>query len=100
MAQSLVQQVAAAEIAQAQSQVAYAQEKFNQDRQLVNADALPRRNALESETQLAQANSEIQFRVPCQYLCDRQFSQPAKNCDRIRTLPEIGARQLMLRQWL
>ncbi|MCL6750306.1 efflux RND transporter periplasmic adaptor subunit [Nostoc sp. CCCryo 231-06] len=53
------QQIAAAEIAQAQSQVAYAQEKFNKDRQLADAGALPRRNALESETQLAQAKSDL-----------------------------------------
>ncbi|WP_392482267.1 efflux RND transporter periplasmic adaptor subunit [Nostoc sp. C110] len=53
------QQIAAAEIAQAQSQVAFAQEKFNQDQRLVNAGALPRRNALESETQLAQAKADL-----------------------------------------
>ncbi|QLE40133.1 efflux RND transporter periplasmic adaptor subunit [Nostoc sp. C052] len=53
------QQIAAAEIAQAQSQVAYAEEKFNQDQRLVNAGALPRRNALESETQLAQAKADL-----------------------------------------
>ncbi|MEH2022700.1 efflux RND transporter periplasmic adaptor subunit [Nostoc sp.] len=53
------QQIAAAEIAQAQSQVAYAQEKFNKDRQLADAGALPRRNALESETQLAQAKADL-----------------------------------------
>lgn len=53
------QQIAAAEIAQAQSQVAYAQEKFSKDRQLADAGALPRRNALESETQLAQAKAEL-----------------------------------------
>ncbi|MCC5629191.1 efflux RND transporter periplasmic adaptor subunit [Nostoc sphaeroides CHAB 2801] len=53
------QQIAAAEIAQAQSQVAFAQEKFNQDQRLVDAGALPRRNALESETQLAQAKAEL-----------------------------------------
>jgi membrane fusion protein, heavy metal efflux system len=53
------QQIAAAEIIQAQSQVAYAQEKFNKDRQLADAGALPRRNALESETQLAQAKTDL-----------------------------------------
>jgi membrane fusion protein, heavy metal efflux system len=39
--------------------VAFAQEKFNQDQRLVNAGALPRRNALESETQLAQAKADL-----------------------------------------
>ncbi|MEH2323418.1 MAG: efflux RND transporter periplasmic adaptor subunit [Nostoc sp.] len=53
------QQIAAAEIAQAQSQVTYAQEKFNKDQQLADAGALPRRNALESETQLAQAKADL-----------------------------------------
>ncbi|WP_373529967.1 efflux RND transporter periplasmic adaptor subunit [Nostoc sp.] len=53
------QQIAAAEIAQAQSQVAFSQEKFNKDQQLADAGALPRRNALESETQLAQAKADL-----------------------------------------
>lgn len=53
------QQIAAAEIAQAQSQVAFAQEKYNKDNQLANAGALPRRNALESQTQLQAAKAEL-----------------------------------------
>ncbi len=52
------QQIATAEIAEAQSQVAFAQEKYNKDNQLANAGALPRRNALESQTQL-QAKAEL-----------------------------------------
>ncbi|MBE9034903.1 efflux RND transporter periplasmic adaptor subunit [aff. Roholtiella sp. LEGE 12411] len=52
-------QIAAAEIAQAQSQVAYAQEKYSKDQQLADAGALARRNALESETQLAQAKAQL-----------------------------------------
>jgi membrane fusion protein, heavy metal efflux system len=51
------QQIAAAEIAQTQSQVAFAQEKYDKDKQL--ADALPRRNALESQTQLAEAKAKL-----------------------------------------
>jgi cobalt-zinc-cadmium efflux system membrane fusion protein len=53
------EQIAAAEIAQAQSQVAFAQEKYSKDNQLADAGALPRRNVLESQTQLQQAKSEL-----------------------------------------
>ncbi|WP_017315870.1 efflux RND transporter periplasmic adaptor subunit [Mastigocladopsis repens] len=53
------QQIAAAEIAEAQSQVAFAQEKSDKDRQLADNGALPRRDALESQTQLAQAKAEL-----------------------------------------
>ncbi|MBW4633047.1 MAG: efflux RND transporter periplasmic adaptor subunit [Iphinoe sp. HA4291-MV1] len=53
------QQIAAAEIAEAQSQVAFAQEKSDKDRQLADSGALPRRDALESQTQLAQAKAEL-----------------------------------------
>lgn len=53
------QQIADAEIAQAQSQVNFAQEKYNKDKQLLDDGALPRRNALESQTELAQAKSEL-----------------------------------------
>lgn len=52
-------QIAAAEIAQAKSQVAFAQEKYERDKQLAAAGALPRRNALESQTQLAQAQAGL-----------------------------------------
>lgn len=52
-------QIAAAETTQARSQVAFAQEKYNRDRELAAAGALPRRNALESQTQLAQAQAEL-----------------------------------------
>ncbi|MBE9191533.1 efflux RND transporter periplasmic adaptor subunit [Gloeocapsopsis crepidinum LEGE 06123] len=52
-------QIAAAEIAQARSQVNFAQEKYNRDRELVAAGALPRRNALESQTELVQAQAEL-----------------------------------------
>jgi membrane fusion protein, heavy metal efflux system len=50
-------QIAAAEIAEAQSQVSFAQEKYNKDKELADAGALPRRNALESQTKLAQAQA-------------------------------------------
>ncbi len=53
------QQIAAAEIAQTQSQVSFAQEKYNKDKQLADAGALPRRNALESQTQLAEAKADL-----------------------------------------
>ncbi|QIR41793.1 efflux RND transporter periplasmic adaptor subunit (plasmid) [Tolypothrix sp. PCC 7910] len=53
------QQIADSEIAQAQSQVDFAQEKYNKDKQLADTGALPRRNALESQTQLAQAKAEL-----------------------------------------
>ncbi|MBW4511827.1 MAG: efflux RND transporter periplasmic adaptor subunit [Scytonematopsis contorta HA4267-MV1] len=52
-------QISNANIAQAQSQVAFNQEKYNKDIQLANAGALPRRNALESQTQLAQARAKL-----------------------------------------
>ncbi len=53
------QNIATAEIAEAQSQVAFAQEKYNKDKQLTDNGALPRRTALESQTQLAQAQAEL-----------------------------------------
>jgi cobalt-zinc-cadmium efflux system membrane fusion protein len=53
------QQIAAAEIAEAQSLVGFAQEKYDKDQQLADSGALPRRNALESQTQLAQAKAEL-----------------------------------------
>ncbi|MEI2578068.1 efflux RND transporter periplasmic adaptor subunit [Scytonema sp. PRP1] len=53
------QQIAASEIASAQSQVAFAQEKYEKDKVVADAGALPRRNALESQTQLAEAKAEL-----------------------------------------
>jgi cobalt-zinc-cadmium efflux system membrane fusion protein len=53
------QNIAQAEIAQAQSQVAFAQEKYSKDQSLAINGALPRRTALESQTQLAQAKAEL-----------------------------------------
>jgi cobalt-zinc-cadmium efflux system membrane fusion protein len=51
-------QIANAEIRQAQSQVSFAQEKYNKDQQLATEGALPRRNALESQTQLTEAQAK------------------------------------------
>ena len=53
------QNIAKAEIAQAQSQVAFAQEKYSKDQSLADSGALPRRTALESQTQLVQAQAEL-----------------------------------------
>ena len=53
------QNIAKAEIAQAQSQVAFAQEKYSKDKSLADNGALPRRTALESQTQLVQAQAEL-----------------------------------------
>ncbi|MEA5581376.1 efflux RND transporter periplasmic adaptor subunit [Nodularia harveyana UHCC-0300] len=54
-----LQEISAAEIVQAQAQVAFAEEKYNKDRELADAGALPRRNALESQTQLTQAQTQL-----------------------------------------
>ena len=52
-------QITAAEIAEAESQQAFAQERYDKDRVLATQGALPRRQALESQTQLAQAKAEL-----------------------------------------
>jgi cobalt-zinc-cadmium efflux system membrane fusion protein len=52
-------QIANAEIAEAQSQVSFAEEKYSKDQQLADAGALPRRNALESQTQVAEARVKL-----------------------------------------
>ncbi|MEH2084955.1 MAG: efflux RND transporter periplasmic adaptor subunit [Nostoc sp.] len=53
------QQIADSEITQAQSLVAFAREKYDKDRVLTTEGALPRRNALESQTQLAEAKAKL-----------------------------------------
>jgi cobalt-zinc-cadmium efflux system membrane fusion protein len=53
------QEIAAAEITQAQTQIAFAQEKYDKDQELADAGALPRRNVLESQTQLTQAQAQL-----------------------------------------
>ncbi|MDV2991355.1 MAG: Multidrug resistance protein MdtA [Chroococcidiopsis sp. SAG 2025] len=52
-------QIATAEIAQAQSQVNFAQEKSDKDQILLSQGAIPRRQALESQTQLAEAKAKL-----------------------------------------
>ncbi|NHC37226.1 efflux RND transporter periplasmic adaptor subunit [Scytonema millei] len=52
-------QIATAEIAQAQSQVDFAQEKSDKDQILLIQGAIPRRQALESQTQLAEAKAKL-----------------------------------------
>lgn len=52
-------QIATAEIAQAKSQLALAQERDNKDRELAAAGALPRRQALESQTAVVEAKAQL-----------------------------------------
>jgi membrane fusion protein, heavy metal efflux system len=52
-------QIATDEIAQAQSQLSFAQEKYEKDKQLAESGALPRRTALESETQFKEAQADL-----------------------------------------
>jgi cobalt-zinc-cadmium efflux system membrane fusion protein len=53
-------QIAAAEIAQARTQLAVAQERYDRDKDLVTQGALPRRQMLESEAQLAEVKTALQ----------------------------------------
>ncbi len=52
-------QIAAAEIEEAETQVAFAQEKYEKDRGLAQQGAIPQRTALESKTQLSQAQAQL-----------------------------------------
>ncbi|MGL4619570.1 MAG: efflux RND transporter periplasmic adaptor subunit, partial [Chroococcidiopsis sp.] len=52
-------EIAAKEIAQAQSQLKFAQEKYDRDQELADRGVIPSRDALESETQLAQAKTQL-----------------------------------------
>lgn len=52
-------QIANAEIAEAKSQLALAQERDNKDRELAAAGALPRRQALESQTAVVEAKAQL-----------------------------------------
>lgn len=52
-------QIATADIERATTQVNVAQERFDRDRELEASGALPRRDMLESQTQLAQAKAEL-----------------------------------------
>jgi membrane fusion protein, heavy metal efflux system len=51
------QKIATTELQQARSQLAFSQERFDRDNELAKSGALPRRNALESQTQLAEAKA-------------------------------------------
>ena len=51
--------IAAADIAQAKSQLKFAQEQYQRDSELAKRGVIPRRNALESETQLAEAQAQL-----------------------------------------
>ena len=51
--------IAAADLQQARSQLAFSQEKYDRDRDLLKAGAIPRRQALETETQLMEAKSVV-----------------------------------------
>ena len=51
--------IAAAEIVQAKSQLKFAQEQYQRDSELAKRGVIPRRNALESETQLAGAQAQL-----------------------------------------
>ncbi|MGB7417129.1 MAG: efflux RND transporter periplasmic adaptor subunit, partial [Thermosynechococcaceae cyanobacterium] len=53
----LQQQIAKADLQQARTQLAFAQEKYSRDQELATAGALPRRQALESKTELADAQA-------------------------------------------
>lgn len=52
-------QIASADLQQARSQLAFAQEKYDRDRDLLKAGAIPRRQALETQTQLMEAKSVV-----------------------------------------
>jgi membrane fusion protein, heavy metal efflux system len=52
-------QIATDEIAQARSQLSFAKEKYDKDKQLAESGALPRRDALESETQYKEAQANL-----------------------------------------
>lgn len=52
-------EIAATEIAQAQSRLKFAQEKNNRDKELADRGVIPTRDALESETQLAEAKTQV-----------------------------------------
>jgi membrane fusion protein, heavy metal efflux system len=51
--------IASADLQQAQSQLAFAQEKYDRDRDLLKVGAIPRRQVLETETQLMAVKSVL-----------------------------------------
>jgi cobalt-zinc-cadmium efflux system membrane fusion protein len=52
-------EIAAKEVDQAQSKLKFAQEKYDRDKELAERGVIPTRDALESETQLAEAKTQI-----------------------------------------
>ncbi len=59
--QNLTQQrtIVAADIQQARTEVSFAQERYDRDRELLTSGAIPRRTGLESETKLAEAKAAL-----------------------------------------
>jgi cobalt-zinc-cadmium efflux system membrane fusion protein len=53
------QTIAATDVQQARTEVRFAQERFDKDRELLNSGAIPRRTFLESETKLAAARAAL-----------------------------------------
>lgn len=51
--------IVAADIKQAQTEVSFAQERYDKDRELLTSGAIPRRTVLESETKLAEARAAL-----------------------------------------
>jgi len=51
------QKIAEADIRQAQTELSFSQERYDRDNELAKTGALPRRNALESQTKLAEAKA-------------------------------------------
>ncbi|MGV0024437.1 efflux RND transporter periplasmic adaptor subunit [Phormidesmis priestleyi] len=51
------QKIAEADIRQAQTELSFSQERYDRDSELAKTGALPRRNALESQTKLAEAKA-------------------------------------------
>jgi len=51
--------IVAADIKQAQTEVSFAQERYDKDRELLTSGAIPRRTVLESETKLAAARAAL-----------------------------------------
>lgn len=53
------QKIAATDIQQARTELSFAQERYEKDQELLNRGAIPRRQFLESETQLAEARAAL-----------------------------------------
>ncbi len=85
------QQIAAAEIASAQSQVGFAQEKYDKDKIVADAGALPRRNALESQTQLAEAKALL-----TKALSRRDVIDAENKLKRAKSTVEVAKKRIQL----